>query len=1214
MDGVFRQSNLEMRDISWFTSELKGISKELQFSGHITGPVVNMRGENMDIRFGSLTRLLGDVRITGLPDVDATRLNMDIRSLNTCLSDLEGIPLPPFSEKEYLDLPSNFALFGNIRFEGIFDGFFHDFRTQGTLKTDIGEFVTDIGLKSENDNISYDGQIRATDFRLGHFYDQESVVGNLSADLSLKGSGITVRDLNMQVNGNVSQLDILGYRYTGIQLGGLLTGKSFEGNFSTRDQHIDLAFKGLVDFSGKLPAFRFDADIGKAELAALKILPPDLDLSLITKARVDFTGDHPDNITGDFVLDNTTISGRGERVEFGKVKLKMGETKEGKQVEIVSDALSLELRGRYLLSRMDLPVRKIIGHYLPYISWAANVEDHHSAAFSFKLKTGNIDELSRMFLNSIEIEPNTEVRGSLNESQHAISLDVSAPFIRIDKRDFTGINLHAGTENGKLNLDAALNTVSISDSSRIDNLNLKGSAAENHISYALGFRNNSVKQNYADIAGEADFTDTNLMQTTLNRANLMVEDTLWSISPGNMIRTDFSRIVLREMVFRHHVQEILFESEDDLSKDMELNLRFHQFQLGNINPLLKAQNLQVDGVLEGDASFSGFESNLVFSSSLSFTGLRVNGESIGDGSVISVWNTRDESISVNGRFLRGQLPTLAIRGFYYPNRKEDDIDFEINLQKTQLKLFEQYVKGIFSDMRGFVSGDLFLSGSSSAPVIKGELEIIKGGAKVDYINTSYSFNGKVAFNRNLIELQNIAVFDAKGQEAAVSGTFTHEYFDKIKLDLYLVANSMMCLNTTETMNNLYYGTAYASGQVRFHGDLDNIRIDIVAKSEAGTQINIPLSGPEEITESGMVRFVKRETRQEKSNAAYKVDMSGIAMTLELEITPAAEVKLIFDSKIGDVIQGTGKGNIKMNISPKGDFAMYGDYQINTGSYLFTLQNIINKKFRISEGGLITWTGDPYNADINLEAVYRLRTSLYDVLPNDSSKQRIPVECKLRMTEKLMNPNIKFDIDLPNSDDRIRNDVRSAININNETELNKQVFSLLMLGRFFPPSDRPATGSLGITQNTSELLSSQLSNWLSQTNEFVNLGVRYQAGDQITSQELQLAMSTRLFNERLSIDGQFGVTNNPSRASNLIGDVNVDYKINSDGRFRVKAYNQSNDNMLFTNQGPYRQGVGIFYREEFDTFNELMKLYARKISFWRKENASSKGEPAGPLTP
>jgi hypothetical protein len=172
----------------------------------------------------------------------------------------------------------------------------------------------------------------------------------------------------------------------------------------------------------------------------------------------------------------------------------------------------------------------------------------------------------------------------------------------------------------------------------------------------------------------------------------------------------------------------------------------------------------------------------------------------------------------------------------------------------------------------------------------------------------------------------------------------------------------------------------------------------------------------------------------------------------------------------------------------------------------------------------------------------------------------------------------------------------------------------MLGRFFPPSDRPTSGSLGLTQNTSELLSSQLSNWLSQTNEFVNLGVRYQAGDQITSQELQLAMSTQLFNERLSIDGQFGVTNNPSRASNLIGDVNVDYKINADGRFRVKAYNQTNDNMLFTNQGPYRQGLGVFYREEFDSWNELMKMYSQKMKFRKNQKAASGPDSGEPLNP
>jgi hypothetical protein len=1214
MDGMFSETKLEFRDISWFTSELKGIRKSIQFKGHITGPVVNLRGRDMDIRFGSLTRLRGDVSLKGLPDVDVTRVHMDVHSLNTCLKDLEGIPLPPFTEQEYLDLPSNFALFGEIGFSGVFDGYFHDFRTTGEVNTEIGYFVTDIGLKQEEDITSYEGKITATDFRLGFFYDQEDVVGNLSADLVLKGTGITVRDLNMQVSGAVSRLDLLGYGYSGIKLNGLLTGNSFEGDFSAKDEHIDMQFKGVVDFSERLPAFRFNANVARADLADLKFLPKEMDLHLITNAEVDFKGDDPDNISGSFKLANTVLSGRGERSDLGNLVLLIHEAPNAKHIELNSDVLNLDLNGKYTLSQMDLPLRNVIGHYLPNLSWCDSLEEHPAADYSFSLHTGNIDELSRMFLKDVEIEPNTRISGSLQESKHELTLQLDAPFIRIQGKDYTGVEVLSNTADGKLNFNAALNTVALSDSSRLDKLYLTAGAGNNLLNYAMGFKNNSVKQNYADIAGSAIFVGKDLMEASLSKADLMIEDTLWRVSPDNEIRTNFSRVTLRNMIFRHDAQEVLVESEPDLNKEMVLNLRFRSFQLGNINPLLRSQGLSLGGVLEGAASFSGFESHLVFTSSLSFTSLTINQELVGDGSVVSVWNTQNESISVNGRFMRGQLPTLAIRGFYYPNRKEDDLDFEINLQKTQLKLFEQYVTGIFSEMKGFVSGDLFLSGSSANPILKGELDVMKGGAMVDYINTAYSFNGKVAFSQNRIELQNIAVFDAKGQEASVSGSFTHDYFRNIRLDLYLVANSMMCLNTTETMNSLYYGTAYASGQVRFHGDLDHIRIDIVARTEEGTQINIPLSGPEEITETGMVRFVKHDVEKKTNQAGYKVDMSGIAMTLELEVTPAAEVKMIFDSKIGDIIQGTGKGNLKMAISPTGDFSMYGDYQINTGSYLFTLQNVINKKFRISEGGLITWTGDPYNADINLEAVYRLRTSLYDVLPSDSSKQRVPVECKLRMTEKLMNPNIKFDIDLPNTDDRVRNDVRSAINISNETELNKQVFSLLMLGRFFPPSDRPTSGSLGLSQNTSELLSSQLSNWLSQTNEFVNLGVRYQAGDQITSQELQLAMSTQLFNERLSIDGQFGVTNNPSRASNLIGDVNVDYKINADGRFRVKAYNQTNDNMLFTNQGPYRQGLGVFYREEFDSWNELMKMYSQKMKFRKNQKAASGPDSGEPLNP
>jgi hypothetical protein len=302
--------------------------------------------------------------------------------------------------------------------------------------------------------------------------------------------------------------------------------------------------------------------------------------------------------------------------------------------------------------------------------------------------------------------------------------------------------------------------------------------------------------------------------------------------------------------------------------------------------------------------------------------------------------------------------------------------------------------------------------------------------------------------------------------------------------------------------------------------------------------------------------------------------------------------LIFDPTVGDVISGTGDGNLKMNINTLGNFQMYGDYTIRDGKYLLTLQNIINKKFNIESGSTISWNGDPFEAQININAIYKLRASLSEIL-QDSSRQRVPVECKLMMTERLMNPNIKFDIQFPNADAGTREKIKSAINFDNELEMNKQVFSLLLLGSFFPNnSGNNSIATTGVSSNTNELLSNQISNWISGVSKQVNLGFNYK-NDQTASREVQLTMSKELFNSRLSIDGNFGVRNN-SAANNIIGDVNIDYKITNDGKFRVKAFNQSNDYTALLNQAPFTQGLGIYYREDFESFSVLFTKYKNAI--------------------
>jgi len=282
--------------------------------------------------------------------------------------------------------------------------------------------------------------------------------------------------------------------------------------------------------------------------------------------------------------------------------------------------------------------------------------------------------------------------------------------------------------------------------------------------------------------------------------------------------------------------------------------------------------------------------------------------------------------------------------------------------------------------------------------------------------------------------------------------------------------------------------------------------------------------------------------------------------------------------------------------------MFGDFQIEEGDYLFTLQNIINKKFTVRKGGTITWNGDPEDADINLQAVYNLRTSLRNLFNDESYNKRIPVECQVNLSNKLMNPDIQFDILLPTSDEETRTYLRNTLNT--QEKLSKQFLSLLVINSFLPdpymvsstdqirsPGYAPA---VGVT--TSELLSNQLSHWLSQISNDFDIGFSYMPGDDITTNQVEVALSTQLLNDRVTINTNLDVggqnvttTQDSENTTNIVGDFSVDIKLNQSGKLRMKAFNRANDNRLYE-LAPYTQGIGFFYREEFNSFEELMQRY------------------------
>ncbi len=335
------------------------------------------------------------------------------------------------------------------------------------------------------------------------------------------------------------------------------------------------------------------------------------------------------------------------------------------------------------------------------------------------------------------------------------------------------------------------------------------------------------------------------------------------------------------------------------------------------------------------------------------------------------------------------------------------------------------------------------------------------------------------------------------------------------------------------------------------------------------------------------------------------------MNLQLDVTEDAEFQIIFDEAVGDVMKGRGKGHLSMIINNLSTFNMYGMLELTQGSYLFTLKNLLNKPFEVKPGGTIAWYGDPMAAELDLQAIYKASASLSDIIPDptQTSGKRVPVNLIMGLQGKMMNPTIGFDLELPQSDQLTKSRLASVIST--EQERNRQAFALLVMGRFISPPNitQTASSGVGLASNGSELISSQISNWLSQISDDFDLGFNYRPGDKISNEEIELALSTQLFNDRVSVTGNFGVARgsaNTSQTTNYIGDVRVEYNITEDGKIRLMVYNESNDSrMTTTTQSPYTQGIGVIYQEEFDNWKQLAD--GIQELFKRNSNKSSGGQ-------
>ncbi len=1205
-------SILNFADMAFFSDFFKGVNQEFELSGNFYGYLSNFNARNLDLRYGKNSLLKGRFDISGLPNPEETFLLFDIDEFVSTVDDINNINLP---RNKKITLPERLSAVKSYKYKGNFTGFFKDFVSYGTITSDLGILRTDILFRPDSvGQVTFNGQLESVGFNIGALTSNPDKLGKISFDMNINGYGHIDKGFEIDIDGNISEFFVNQYNYTNVNVDGVFSERRFNGKLEINDPNAKVSFDGLVDLSSKVRKYNFKANVLHANLFKLNIHKKDSNYVASFLMDADLEGNGINEINGEMRLLNSLFSKSDAQIQVYGLDLKVRNDSTLNELDLKSDFLDANISGRYKLSLLHREFTDLLHHFMPaFFEEEGSIEHLDSTNFKYSLNFKNSQPVFEFFLPNYLLTPNSTIEGDLvRNGKLEANLVLQSPKIRLNKTTINEAVINAGTRDSILNIELGCKNLLLNNRMAFDNFSLETQLDSNNAGFIARWMNWDSALYKGRLSGDiALFNKPGQKlkgKVNVNGTELVINDSVWGLE-NFTIEIDSSRLDVLDFRLSHK-QEVVYASGslNDMNKADSIKVEFTSFNFANLNSFTRSNSFLFGGILDGNAAITGFTKPLFFAE-LEVEGLELNGELIGDTEIRTKWNDKIKAVDVNADVYRGKLNTLHAEGMLYPFN-DNELDIGLTFDKFRLGFINPYLNSIFDEVNGNATGVLSLKGTTQDFSLNGNLNLQRAGLTVNYLKTRYHFTTNLGISNNNLVFNNVEFFDEYGNIAVLNGMIRTKYFKEYDLNLSIDANKFQFLNTTLADNELFYGTAFASGLIRINGEPESLKFDVTAKTEPGTRFNIPLSDNEELGEYNFIRYISTDTANVELEEEYKVNLTGMQMDFDLQVTPDAIVKLIFDPTIGDEIEAKGNGDMRIVINTLGDFKIIGEYIIEQGDYLFTMQDVlVNKKFKVEQGSSVRWSGDPVNADIDINTYYQTKASLADLDPifalEGTSKKT--VDCKLKLTGKLMQPIVNYDIYLPYSAQGDRDKVQSRINT--EEEKGKQFLALLIMNRFLPSgsSEGPMTDNIaGVGNNGFEMLSNQFSNMLSQISNDFDVDFNYRPQSDLSEREINMALSTQLLNDRLSINGSIDMKTKAEtdNASNFVGDVDIDYKITPNGRLRARVFNRGNESDEIREFSPYTQGAGVFYTEEFDKFNEVLIRY-KEAFFNRKKKKKNK---------
>ena len=1197
---------LNPSDYAMFVPKFEGNNERVALKGNVSGTLNSLKGKQMRFVFGDSSTMNFDIKLDELCCRDSLSYDFNVSRLETSSADIVKM-LGAYTATDTLALKKRIGMLGKIDFNGRVGGTFSNVEADGALRTGIGDVNLQANIdKADGQAYDVSGWLKSTPVELGWLTGTPTV---LRVDMQANGRVGNADETTMNVKGVVNSIEYAGHTIDSITIDGRFADKVFNGYVCSFDPNLRLDFDGLVNV-GDIQTYNFKSCVYYANLAALG-LSPDSTANISFNLNADFHGPNIDLAEGS--IDITDIFYFYDSAYFATdtILIFADNTDEGKSVSLQSEFVSATAGGRFKLT--ELP--RSIGRFTQ--SFASGREAGPASTDNDIWLEMIIDyphPLTQIFAPWLNIASGSRVKATLNDNTSSFGLNIESDNIVAKSFEIEELAVDVHNEFDKLLTDISAGCVYFASYESMKGLHGTMEMEKGNASLNLNWNNlldrGNNSGNISAIVSMADSTGKRT-RIELSPSWITIIDTTALIEPAVVTMLD-TAVVIEHLSIDNGTSSIFADGVLSDYPDDSLLVDVDNLKLDFVSDVFGLKT-RFDGTLSALSNLKDLKGEKRIDGNLSITDFAIGGQRFGDIKASAEWDMKARRLNVGGSLAdNGGQSETTFGGYIDPRAFYMNIDAEATHQDAQfLKLF---LSGVFSNIEGAFSGKMHLDGKLTAPDWEGKLGLEDARLTLASTKATYIVNDTLEFDENRIVFNNVVGHDAETGTARLNGTIWHRDFSDFNLDLKINCNNIIALNTRAIDSPLWYGKTYASGIVNITGsNRHTIDIDISATTMPKSMFYITMEGRNDLSENDFITFVSaknvkniNEVRKSRLEPVITAPRSIVNLNLDLNVTPEAEVQIVFDPTIGDALRANGTAQLNIRLDD-GTFSIYGTYLINKGNFTFTLQNVISKKLDLQSGSYVTWTGDPLGAIISIDAAYKLRkVPVYSLTLNEEDREkRVPVNCHLLMSNKLVSPNISFSIDVPSTITRIEE--IEQLNSLPEDDLNQQVINLLLLNKFYPLTSVSENSTGTTAANTaastaSELLSNQLSKWISQVSTAFDLGVAYRPETEISSEEYELALSTSLWDDRITVSSSFDVnnqnTNTEESNTQYTTDFTVELKLNKKGNVRLKAFQKVNDDLIY-DDSPYTRGFGIFYTEDFNDLGELWHRWLR-----RRKNTSS----------